>query len=392
MGCCESLGDHLDDCLYGCLGHWDVCLNGCWYHLNNRPRVKLCCVLLVVGLAIGIPLLLIGFTVFFATYSPLLESTQIEVGGNVPILLNPGGFDPFWYDQVEITNITTTSNITLFHGICDDLYTAQRSLPPKKVSFGKANTKSRFSFNYYGGDIPVYIAPGVNGSFITFNVSAEATASSHHEFLSCGVQLFNFVNFTSYVDFLNKEFTDHLTKQDTQCIPVGPTGLPLTSSVTVYLDEPGFYWQALIVNTSVLMNTTVSGIVSFYNTSSLGSVLCNFTHVMHCSIRISMLPSTPNQRVCVLALSDSLSTVKVKAIHSIWNIGTVITASVLMLSILLCCSCYCCCCCCCCYCCCYCYYYDCCWLGCRHQHHIKTRMMVRWFCMPYCIDVHDDCL
>ena len=348
MGCCECLCDCLDNCLWSiwcgpcsCLGN-DHCPNNC------PLVVKLCCAphvfLFVIGLALFA--LLIGFAIFFATYSPLLESTQVKVGGNVPVLLNQTGFDPFWYNQVEVTHINTTSNITLFCGLCDDLPTANRPLPPKKVSFGKANTKSWFSFNYYDGDNPVYIAPGVNGSFISFSVSAEATAGSHHGFLSCGVQLFNFANFTTYNDFLNNEFTDHLTQQDAQCIPVGPPGSPLTSSVTFYLDEPGFYWQAIIVNSSVLMNTTVSGIVSFYNTSSLGLVFCNFTHNEHCSIHISMLPSTPNQRVCVLALSDSLSTVKVKAVHSIWNIGTVITASaVLMLSVLL--SCYCCCCCCC---------------------------------------------
>ena len=386
MGCCESLRDHLCDCLCDCWDHLDDGLDDCLDDCsNNRLRVKLCCVLLVVGLAIGILLLLIGFTVFFATYSPPLESTQAEVGGNVPVLLNLAGFDPFWYDQVEITNITTTSNITLFRGLCDDLTTAHKSLPPKKVSFGKANMKSRFSFNYYGGDIPVYIAPDVNGSFISFNVSAEATAGSHNEFLSCGVQLFNFVNFTSYIDFLNKEFTDHLTKQDTQCIPVGPPGSPLTSSVTFYLNEPGFYWQAMIVNTSVLMNTTVSGIVSFYNTSSLGSVLCNFTHAMNCSVRISMLPSTPNRHVCVLALSDTLGTVKVKAVRSIWNIGTVITASaVLMLSILLCC---CCCCCCCCYYYYYYYYCCCCWRWWCRRRYLDGNKVV-FACHNNGIDVH----
>ena len=354
MGCCECLGDCLDNCL------WSIWCGPCSFlgydHCpNNYPSVvKLCCAplvfccyLFVIGLALFA--LLIGSTIFFATYSPLLESTQVKVGGNVPVLLNPAGFDPFWYDQVEVTHINTTSNITLFRRLCDDLPTANRSLPPKKVSFGKANMKSRFSSNYYDGDNPVYIAPGINGSFITFNVSAEATAGSHHEFLSCGVQLFNFANFNTYNDFLNNELTDHLTQQDAQCIPVGPPGSPLTSSVTVYLYEPGFYWQAMIVNTSVLMNTTVSGIVSFYNTSSLGSVFCNFTHAMHCSICISMLPSAPNRHVCVLALSDTLSTVKVKAVRSIWNIGTVITTSavlIIVLSVLLCYCCYCCCCCC----------------------------------------------
>ena len=208
------------------------------------------------------------------------------------------------------------------------------------------NPDFRSTTIYYGGDTPVYSAGG-KGSLISINTSAEAKGYS-----PCGVRLVRFSNISSYVNFLNEESTSlsyNITQQDTQCIPVGPPGSPLTSSVTFYLNEPGFYWQAMIVNSSVLMNTTVSGIVSFYNTSFSGSVFCNFTHAIHCSIRISMLPSTPNKHVCVLALSDTLRVVKVKAVRSMRNIGRVITASVLMLSVLLCC---CCCCCYCCYCCC----------------------------------------
>ena len=302
--------------------------------LARRFSCCLCFCFVVVTLICGV--------CFFSIYSPEVPSATVEIGGNVPVLLDSAGFDQFWFDQVQVTlaNLSQSIiNITLFSGICGKLSTNSASLPPRKFSFNASN-ESRLPFNYYGGDTPVYSAGGKD-SFISINTSAEAKGS-----FPCGVHMVWFSNITSYGDFLNA-LPYNITQQDTQCIPVGPPGSPLTSSVTVYLDEPGFYWQAMIVNTSVLMNTTVSGIVSFYNTSSLGLEFCNLTHTEHCSIRISMLPSTPNQRVCVLALSDTLSTVKVKAVRSIWNIviGTVITASaVLMLIVLLCC------------CCCRCYY------------------------------------
>ena len=325
-----------------------------WDHLDDhrwrRRRLAarscsccLCCCFVVVTL-----ILVIGGAVgFFSVYSPEVPSSTVEIGGNVPVLLDSAGFDSFWFDKVQVTlaNLSAryTINITLFSHFCRKLSTNRIALPPRKFSFNTSN-ESRLPFNYYGGDTPVHSVGG-NDSFISINISAEAEAYS-----PCGVHLVRFSNISSYINFLNEESTSlpyNITKQDTQCIPVGPPGSPITSSVTFYLDEPGFYWQSLIVNSSVLMNTTVSGIVSFYSTSVLGSnsVLCNFTHTEHCSIRISMLPSTPNERVCVLALSDTLSTVKVKAVRSMWNIGTVITASVLMLCVLLCCCCCCCCCC-----------------------------------------------
>ena len=320
-----------------------------WDHLDDlRWRLRrlaarscsccLCCCFVVVIL-----ILVVGGAIFFSIYSPEVPSATVEIGGNVPVLLDSAGFDPFWFDQVQVTlaNLSrSTINITLFSGFCEKLSTNRETLPPRKFSFNASN-ESRLPFNYYGGDTPVYNSAGGKGSFIRINTSAEAEGS-----FPCGVRLYRFSNITSYVNFLNKESTSlpyNITQQDTQCIPVGPPSSPLTSSVTFYLNEPGFYWQAMIVNSSVLMNSTVSGIVSFYNTLSLGSVFCNFTHTMNCYIHISMLPSAPNQHVCVLALSDTLSTVKVKAVHSMWNIGTVITASaVLTLSVLLCCCCCCC--------------------------------------------------
>ena len=316
-----------------------------WDHLDDHRRRRrrlarsccLCCCFVVATL-----FLVIGGVCFFSIYSPELPSATVEIGGNAPVLLDPAGFDPFWFDQVQVTlaNLSrSTINITLFSGFCGKLSTNRTALPPRKFSFNVSN-ESRLPFNYYGGDTPVYSAGGKD-NFISINTSAEAKGYS-----PCGVRLVRFSNITSYVNFLNEESTSlsyNIIQQDTQCIPVGPPGSPLTSSVTFYLDEPGFYWQAMIVNSSVLMNTTVSGIVSFYNTSTLGLVFCNFTHTMHCSIRISILPSTPNQRVCALALSDTLSTVMITVVRSIWNIGTVITASaVLSLSVLLCCCCCCC--------------------------------------------------
>ena len=304
--------------------------------LARRFLCCLCFCLVVAALICGV-----GSGVgFFSIYSPEVPSATVEIGGNVPVLLDSAGFDPFWFDQVQVTlaNLSrSTINITLFSGFCGILSTNSAALSPRKFSFNASN-ESRLPFNYYGGDTPVYSA-GDKDSFISINTSAEAEG-----YLPCGIRLVRFSNVTSYVNFLNEESTSlsyNIIQQDTRCIPVGPPGLPLTSSVTFYLDEPGFYWQAMIVNSSVLINTTVSGIVSFYNTSFLGSVFCNFTH--NCSIRISMVPSTPNQHVCVLALSDTLITVMITVVCSMWNIGTVITASaVLSLSVLLCCCCCCC--------------------------------------------------
>ena len=293
---------------------------------------RLCCYYTISCIVIATLLVSLGFTIFFATYSPQRSlPTSVEVGGNVSVLLDPAGFDPFWYDQVEVT---TASNITLFRGICDDLSTVHIQLPPKKISFKVE--KFRVPFNYFGGDTPVYSADGTNSSFLRFNISAEA--ENQNGSLSCGIQLFNFANFTSYHDFLNNEFTNNTTQQDTQCIPVGPPGSPLTLSATFYLNKPGFYWQAMIVNTSVSsVNSSVSGSLFHHNLSSLDSVNCSsdFQNIRNCTIRISALPSTPKPYMCVLVLAKNYTTVYFRGLHSIWNVGTITIATIFAIMFLL---------------------------------------------------------
>lgn len=301
---------------------------------SSNPRCWLCCYYTICCFVIATLLLVsLGFVIFFATYSPQRSPISVEVGGNVSVLLDPAGFDPFWYDQVLVT---TASNITLFRGICDDLSIIRIPLPPKIISINSGK-KSRLPFNYFGSDTPVYSADDTSGSFLRFNISAEA--GNHNVSLSCGIQLFNFANFTSYNDFLNNELTNNTTQQDTQCIPVGPPGSPLTSSVTFYLNEPGFYWQAMIVNSSVSsVNSSVSGSLLHHNLSSLDSVHCSsdFQNIRNCTIRISALPSTPKPSICVLVLAKNYTTVCFRGLRSIWNVGTITIATIFTIMLLLC--------------------------------------------------------
>ena len=242
---------------------------------------------------------------------PESPSTSVEVGGNVPVLLNLSGFDPFWYDQVQITGLTAGSNTTLLRGLCEDLSTVRVPLDPKNIFF-KNSSKSSLPFNYHGGDIPVYSAGG-NDSFISFNISAEATGDNQNDsHQSCGAQLINFDNLTSYMEFINNQAT-YPSFSLPSCLPVGPPGLPCTTSVLLFLHEPGFYRQAVLVNTTLSINSSVIGSLSSYNTSSLQPVFCN---TVNCTIRISTLPSTQNPRVCILVLTSEYTAVEFRALGS----------------------------------------------------------------------------
>ena len=223
------------------------------------------------------------------------------------LLQNLCGFDPFSYDQVQVTGLTPGIDTTFFLGLCEDLSTVRISLRPKKFSFC---TKSPLPFNCYGGDTPVYSAGG-NDSFIRFNISAEATGDSQLND-SCGAQLINFNNLTSYMAFMNNQ-TTYQSFSLPSCLPVGPPGSPRTTSVMFSLHKPGFYRQALFVNTTLSINSSVTGLLSSYYTSSLEQVLCN---TENCTINITAPPPAQYRHVCVLALTDDYRVVEFRALGS----------------------------------------------------------------------------
>ena len=286
-------------------------------------------------------LITIGLIVFLVL--PVRDSpgpaTSVEIGGNVPVLLKLTGFDPLRYDQVQVTGLTAGSNTTLLLGLCEDLSTVRVPLRSKNFFF-KSSTKSALPFNYFGGDTPVYSAGG-NGSFIRFNISAEleATGGSHNDsHQSCGAQLINFDNLTSYMEFIDNQTTHQPLSN---CISVGPPGSPSTTSVVFSLHEPGFYRQAVFVNTTLSINSSVTGSLSSYNTSSLEpAVLCN---TENCTIHISTLPSTQNLSVCVLVLTGEYTVVKFRAFRftSMDSASPVLTIATLLVSCFICCSCMC---------------------------------------------------
>ena len=276
---------------------------------NCRCLIFSYCVWFIVFI-FGTVLIAIGPN-FISRVQPESPATSVEVGGNVPVLLNQTGFDPLRYDQVQITGLTAGSNTSLLRGLCEDFSTVGIPLRPKKLFF-KSSTKSPLSFNYNGGDIPVHSAGG-NGSFISFNISAELEAAgdnNNDSHQSCGAQLINFNNLTSYMEFIDNQ-TSYQSFSLPSCIPVGLPGSPNTTSIMFSLHEPGFYRQAVFVNTTLSINSSVAGSLSSYKTSSLEPVFCN---AVNCTIRISTLPSTQNPRVCVLVLTSEYTTVEFRAL------------------------------------------------------------------------------
>ena len=164
---------------------------------------------------------------------------------------------------------TTLLDAAFFKGFCKTLApvstsfklkNAERLIPPKNLSVKRQqdDKESRVPFNYYGGNIPIFVEC-CNESFISFHISAWGAKRN----MSCGVLLINFATRESYRDFLSGELEeyDHL---ESKCIQVG-TNTPLLSSVTFYLNKTGYYQQAAkIVDGNITVDANVSGSL-FYN-------------------------------------------------------------------------------------------------------------------------------
>ena len=194
------------------------------------------------------------------------EAKHSGDNGDVTVKLTETAPDFFCpYGTVESTNATM---------ICKDMSFERVLLPARGVSF--KTSSARIPFNYFGEDTPVYSSGG-NGSFISFNISAEVLSGTEG-IISCGALLFNFPTVESYVDFIHTEATSYsLSKLDHKCITIGSQRSPYISNVNFYLDKKAYYRQAMLVavNTGkIALNVSVTGTLFQYNTIPFDSAFC----------------------------------------------------------------------------------------------------------------------
>ena len=300
-------------------------------HVRVVPKCR--CQLIVRG-AIFILVVMIVFLTGVTGRQPELKPGQpelkpgqpIEIGGNVSALiqiLDSVGVASFYYAygkvKVAATDRSSAKNITLFSTFCNKVLLESVWLPTRNFSL-KASKGSLLPFNYYGGDTPVYSAGG-KGSFISISISAEAT-NYDGPILWCGVRIFRLTDFSLYNNFVNSTCNNvtisNLSQHEFKCIPVGPSGLPLSSLITFELVEHGYYRLAMLAELSVSINSSVTGQMFHYNTSFLNPVFCDLN--TNCTLNIDSYRhladvTAVSASVCNLALADEYTTVVITPVQ-----------------------------------------------------------------------------
>lgn len=279
----------------------------------NSDSPKCGCQLLVRG-AVFILMATIVFLNFVSGVAGRQLKPDIEIGGNVSALIQvwdtAGAVASCGKVKVSATDRTSASNITLFSTFCNNLLLESVWLPIRNFSL-KTSKGSLLPFNYYGGDTPVYSAGG-KGSFISISISAEAT-NYNGPILSCGVRIFLFADFLLYNNFVNNTCDNvtisKLSQQDFKCLPVGLSGLPLSSLTTFELVEHGYHRLVILTELSVSINSTVTGQLFHYNTSFLSPVFCDLDTA--CTLYPHSYRQLANvtDSVCNLALADEYTTI-----------------------------------------------------------------------------------
>ena len=130
--------------------------------------------------------------------------------------------------------------------------------------------------------------------------------------LSCGVRIFRLTDFSLYNNFLNNTCNNviisNLFQHDFKCIPVGPSGLPLSSLTTSELVEHGYHRLVMLAELSISINSSVTGQLFHYNTSFLNPVFCDLD--TKCTLNLHFFAdATCTSSVCNLALADEYTTV-----------------------------------------------------------------------------------
>ena len=119
---------------------------------------------------------------------------------------------------------------------------------------------SRYNYNYYGADEPIYLLPN---SHLTYVMNIVMNSSS-----KCPARLYLFDNFSSYSDFKNNKSRSIKAVAFSPCLPVNTRS---STNFTWMINFTGSYYVGIEIDNGVTVDSNVSIYHVYYNISGLKS-------------------------------------------------------------------------------------------------------------------------
>ena len=215
--------------------------------LNKKYRVILC-----VSIVAVVVLLLIIAALMVITFVVHIEhphSSYHQIEDNNAILVS---FDSSVTSSINITLSNPTDGITAVVYLTSTKPNESYDNLPQ-TTIPELNGKSRYNYNYYGADQPIYLLPN---SQIIYIVNVSMTSTS-----TCPARLFLFNDESDYMNFMNYISIQPYARSS--CL-MDPESIWLFN-ITEYFP----YCVAIEIDDNVSIQSNVSVVRAYYNTTGL---------------------------------------------------------------------------------------------------------------------------
>lgn len=130
-----------------------------------------------------------------------------------------------------------------------------------QVKISKLPGLSRYNYNYYGADEPIYLLPN---SHLTYIMNIVINNNS-----KCPARLYLFDNFSSYINFKSNKSRSINAVVLSPCLPVNIT--QSSTNITWMINVTGSYYVGIEIDNGITVDSNVSVFHVYYNINGLKS-------------------------------------------------------------------------------------------------------------------------
>lgn len=202
------------------------------------------------------------------------------IGGNVPVLLHPPGFDQFFVKSVTVTGYVPRTEEesagTFFLTPCDSLLLSTAHFANKSLgTFTTLEPHTISILNYFGTDEPVLSQkqPG--------NLTYYTTAQANQSYSNCPISIIVFGNEQDYNNYQSGGVSPTSSTNQSDCLlqDYSSDQPPTTFSESNFVLLPGkFYFALLSLEPGVKALISAMFTVTEYNVSHLEPLSCHLTY------------------------------------------------------------------------------------------------------------------
>ena len=212
------------------------------------------------------------------------------IGGNVPILLYPTGFDQLFVKSVTVAGHVTRpeqgSEGTFFLTPCNSLLLSSRHFPNKSLGMFASPEPVPTNLNYFQTEEPI-ISQGLPG-----NLTYYTTAQSNQSYSKCPITISIFDNEKDYKNFRSGVSQTLTNQSDCLLQNFSSDQPPTTLTESNFVLLPGnFYFVVLSMQPGVEAFISVMFTVTEYTVSHLQPLSCGLKYQEaaddHCTFNLS---------------------------------------------------------------------------------------------------------